>query len=133
MSTNIPRYSLAFAVLASLSATSAAAATNMAVVGKGAESCGDFIAAAQGSLIGKEKTFIDRDGIEYPTKIDGFIEWGFGYITAALLQHDLMSIPNWSMNSFDLYLRNYCNAHPTKPFMHAVQHYLSESGIHSGK
>ena len=129
MSTKSPHYSLAFAVLASLSATSAAAATNMAVVGKGGKSCGDFIAAAQGSLIGKEKTFIDSDGVEYPTKIDGFLEWGFGYITATLFQHDLINIPNWSMNAFDLYLRNYCNAAPTDPFMYAVRDYLKKSSI----
>ena len=37
--------------------------------------------------------------------------------------------PNWSLNAFDLSLRNYCNANPTELFVNSINDYLKKSGI----
>jgi hypothetical protein len=63
------RYSLVFALLASLIAISPASA-QMALIGAGGKTCGDYIAASQDHAIGSSKKSADSRGVLFYSEND---------------------------------------------------------------
>ena len=117
-------------ILVILALTNSSHAAEKTAIGYGGNSCGDFIVAAQGSEIGKVETFVSGRGKSYPSDINGYLEWGLGYITA-LIKRDTQ-LRMFSMSAYDLTLRQYCTQYPTSSFLFAVQEYIKNSGMMVG-
>lgn len=97
--------------------------------GRGASTCGAFIASSHGIPIGKGAT-LQWENHGYTSENDLYIEWAYAYITAAILDKDMKDFNDIKDNSsFDLWLRNWCSAHPTNYFIDAVTSFLINEGV----
>jgi hypothetical protein len=100
-----------------------------AIRGRGANTCGAFIASSDGVPIGKAAQ-LQWGTREYTSENTLYIEWAYAYITAVILDKDIKNLDTIKDNSsFDLWLRNWCSAHPTNYFIDAVTSFLINEGV----
>lgn len=86
--------------------------------GLGTSSCGDYIAASQGSKIGSY-AMLKHDGQEFSQEKKSYLEWARGYLTAMNSEYVSMQI-EIDTNALEVSINNYCNANPTSFFLNAV-------------
>ena len=122
----VPRFIL---VLAFCAATTACHAGEFAMAGNGPhKSCGDFLATSTNVGVGKMGSLTANDGAAMVTENQTYLEWARGFVSAANFLTDLQPAKDDLGAGFDLWLRNWCGAHPTKQFYRAVSAYLKEEG-----
>jgi hypothetical protein len=92
------------------------------ILGAGQRSCGQFIAAVGQTPVGSVMMVEKRDGKLYGELIR-FHEWMEGFVSGhnAAYEANTDDQIRIDLSSLDLWLRNWCNAHPTKTFAEAGQ------------
>ena len=113
-----------FAIIAFVYSLNNAASAGDVIYGYGSHTCGAFIGASAGFPVGKFSDF-DRNNHHYISDNILYLEWALAFITAISVTHpgikdDVIK----DSNSLDLWLRNWCTAHPTDQFEFAVLKFL---------
>lgn len=88
------------------------------MLGLGTSSCGDYIAASQGSKIGSY-AMMKHEGQEFSQEKKAYLEWARGYLTAMNSEYVSMQI-EIGTNALEVSINNFCNANPTSFFLNAV-------------
>ena len=96
--------------------------------GYGARPCAEFASAAQTSAPGKFK-IREMAGIEYNSTNSAFVEWALGFVSGLRYGDNAKGAKQMSGGDFDQALRAYCAAHPTEPFVNAVEDLAKREGI----
>ena len=119
------RLVLPLAACAFLQCASAQAAVSF---GYGARSCAEFASAAQIVAPGKFK-IRELSGVEYNSTNSAYTEWALGFISGLRYGDASKGSKQMSGADFDQALRAYCAAHPTEPFVNAVEDLAKREGI----
>lgn len=114
--------------LATCALLQCASAQAVSSFGYGARSCAEFASAAQIVAPGKFK-IRELSGIEYNSTNGAYIEWALGFISGLRYGDAAKGSKLMSGADFDQALRTYCSAHPTEPFVSAVEDLAKREGI----
>ena len=96
--------------------------------GRGENTCGAFISSSEGFPPGK-LGYLKSHNQEYFSDNRLYIEWAEGFITSILSRDGNSEAVIKDVSSFDLWLRNWCNAHPTNLFLDAVVAFVRNEGV----
>jgi hypothetical protein len=102
-------------------------AADTAVFGVGQQSCGRLIASVGGAPPGAYKTMNTASGIlvsenaQYQEWLMGFVS-GFNSTHAGLAQQ----VTNFDLAGMDLWMRNWCNKHPTQTVFEGAYTFIDE-------
>lgn len=96
--------------------------------GVGARPCAGFVSAAQISAPGKFKVR-ELSGVEYNSTNNAYIEWALGFMSGLRSSDNTSEPRKMSGVEFDQALRAYCVAHPTDPFVNAVEDLARREGV----
>jgi hypothetical protein len=102
------------------------------VLGAGQRSCGQFIAAVGQAPVGAVAMVEKRDGSKLYGELIRFREWMESFVSGYNAAYEANTDDQIRINlsSLDLWLRNWCNAHPTKSFAQAGQALRDELAPH---
>jgi hypothetical protein len=117
-----------FVAIAFINSSYNPAAADFSNYGQGSATCGAFIAASQGFAPGK-LGHLNSHNQEYFTENLSYIQWALGFIAAIPYRDANTNSVIKDVSSFDLWLRNWCNAHPTDFFADAVVAFLRSEGV----
>jgi len=102
--------------------SSSAFGQDIYVKGVGGQSCDSFTAAVSGNAPG-EGVHIIRQGQTFHSEARLFAEWLQGFITAINLNGARQITTDFS--SIELWMRNWCQANPTKMVFDAIQPFVN--------
>ncbi|WP_130217663.1 hypothetical protein [Bradyrhizobium genosp. SA-3] len=93
----------------------ARAAEGVLVIGAGQRSCGQFIAAVGQTPVG-QILYVERPNGKLYGELIRYHEWMEGFISGfnSGFQSNIDDQVRIDLSSMDLWMRNWCNAHPTK-------------------
>jgi hypothetical protein len=94
----------------------------------GSATCGAFIAASEGFAPGK-LGHLNSHNQDYFTQNLSYIQWALGFVAAIPYRDADANSVIKDVSSLDLWLRNWCNAHPTDYFADAVVAFLRSEGV----
>jgi hypothetical protein len=101
---------------------------DVAVLGAGQRSCGQFIAAVGNAPVGSVRQFKNSSNEQYFGELIRFHEWMMGFVTGynALYAEDFNSQIRTDLSAMDLWMRKWCNDHPTSYFFQATLAFRNE-------
>jgi hypothetical protein len=102
------------------------------VLGAGQRSCGQFIAAVGQAPVGAVAMVEKRDGSKLYGELIRFREWMESFVSGynAAYEANTDDQIRIDLSSPDLWLRNWCNGHPTKTVADAGQALRDELAPH---
>ncbi|MDO8359284.1 MAG: hypothetical protein Q7T08_04510 [Devosia sp.] len=102
--------------------------------GKADASCGLFIAASEGIAIGRE-LHLTYEGREFVDEMTRQLEWVAGFVSGANMENASIGANQARLDgpTLDLWLRNYCKAHPTHTLSTAAMNLLVEQHVNYPK
>ena len=97
------------------------------VIGSGELSCGRLLFAASGVDPGKYRTMNTADGL-FVNEHAQYQEWLMGFVTGFNSAHaDLaQQIETIDLAGMDLWMRDWCNKHPTQPIFEGAIAFIDE-------
>ena len=93
--------------------------------GTGIDSCGKFIAESAGRPIAKSQTWVTPQKTYYD-KYYAYSEWIQGYLTALSVLTDVHSLDAVDYPGVDLWMRKWCDKHPTQKIYDALNALIAE-------
>ena len=118
---------IVFVMLPLFGSTPCFSQNSISVFALGGQNCADLVADLQGVPVGQ--CLIWPQSKTYSTSCMYF-QFAYGYITKYNVdasKRGSKQVYIISEKSLDLYLRNYCNAHPLQAFSFAVDNFIVES------
>jgi hypothetical protein len=99
----------------------------VAVMGGGQNSCGKFIGAIGGAPPGKYREMNTGSGV-FVSEYRRYQEWLMGFVSGFNSAHsdDFEQQVKIDLAGMDLWMRNWCNQHPTKKVFQAASAFINE-------
>ena len=98
-------------------------------IGSGTElSCGEFIAAIGDLPPGEHRKMNNAMGV-FVSEYKGYQEWLMGFMSGFNFAHagdEKQQVANIDIAGMDLWMRNWCNKHPTKLVFDGVDAFINE-------
>jgi hypothetical protein len=101
---------------------------NIYMAGKGGDSCGKFIATIGKYPPGKREERSTFGG-NFVSENAEYLQWMAGFVSgfnAGHLDEPEQQVPGSDGAGMDLFMRNWCNQHPTKMFLEGVAAFINE-------
>jgi len=99
------------------------------VIGLGHFSCGQFIATIGKNPPGRSQSIQTGDG-EMVGENVGYLQWMMGFVSGFNAAHadDVQQqvVREFDVAGMDLWLRNWCNKHPTQKILHGASAFIDE-------
>ena len=101
------------------------------VMGSGQDSCGKFIAAVGDASPGKYREI--NAGV-FVSENEAYLQWLMGFVSgvnAASVGEQEQQVSWADSAAMDLWMRNWCNQHPTQDFVQAAMAFVREMRINA--
>jgi hypothetical protein len=128
------RAAICFAAM--IGGTVAHAETTVTVFGTGAFSCGKFIATIGNAAPGKVLVMDNTGSGRFISENSMYQQWLTGFMTGvnvALAGELEQQIKGLDLAGMDLWMRNWCNQHPTKAVFDGANALISEMRTNAGQ
>ncbi|MCS3929283.1 hypothetical protein M2175_004314 [Bradyrhizobium elkanii] len=98
-------------------------------LGVGQRSCGQFIAAVGQAPLGATVQRKSQDGGRFYAELIRYHEWIMGFVTGynSAYEENTDTQIRDDISALDLWMRKWCNDHPTKMFVEGAQAFRDEN------